>query len=165
MKQSYIMRKEDFPEISYAEPGKPVPVLYRYTIPLAPVSKKNSQQILTNRSTGRPFIMPSSAYRRYEREAVRCLHPRPVAPIGYPVNVKCLFYMPTRRRVDLVNLMEAAHDLLVTAWILEDDNRDIIAATDGSRVYYDKLRPRTEIWITGMEDSAEHYTQWRGDRK
>ena len=32
----------------------------KYTIKLPPVTKKNSQQILTNRATGRQFIMPST---------------------------------------------------------------------------------------------------------
>lgn len=62
------------------------------------------------------------------------------------------FYMPTRRKVDLTNLMEAAHDTLVAAKILADDNNTIIASVDGSRVMYDKSNPRTEIFIEEMED-------------
>lgn len=34
-----------------------------YTIPLPPITKKNSQQILVNGKTGRPFIMPSQKYK------------------------------------------------------------------------------------------------------
>lgn len=117
----------------------------KFTIPLAPISKKNSQRILQNRSTGRPFIAPSAQYKQYEREAARFI-PRGVT-IRWPVNVKTVFYMPTRRRVDLVNLEEAAHDVMVTCGLLADDNRDIIAGTDGSRVYYDKDNPRTEVEI------------------
>lgn len=41
----------------------------RYHIPLPPVTKKNSQQILVNRATGRPFVMPSKKFRQYERDA------------------------------------------------------------------------------------------------
>lgn len=128
----------------------------KYTINLTPITKKNSQQILTNPKTGRPFIMPSKKYKEYERDAVWFLKPRPPRPIECPVNVKCLFYMPTKRRVDKTNLEESAHDVLVAAGILADDNRDIIAATDGSRVLYDKTNPRTEITITRLEG----YEQW-----
>lgn len=121
----------------------------RYTIPLPPVSKKNSQQILKNPKTGRPFIMPSKKYKEYEVEAARYL-PKLLKPIDYPVCVTCLFYMPTRRRTDLVNLLEAADDLLVHAGVLADDHYGIIASHDGSRCLYDKERPRTEIVITRM---------------
>lgn len=128
----------------------------KFTIKLTPVSKKNSQKILTNRKTGRPFISPSSLFKQYERDAAWFLNPRPPRPIDCPVNVKCLFYMPTRRRVDKSNLEEAAHDILVAHGILADDNRDIIATTDGSMVLYDKLNPRTEITITRIYG----YEQW-----
>ncbi len=120
---------------------------YKYTICQAPITKKNSQVIATNR-TGRPFILPSQAYRDFEDAAAWYLRPMPREPIDYPVNVKCIFYMPTRRRVDKTNLEEAIHDTLVKCRILADDNRDIIASTDGSRVYYDKEHPRVEIEIT-----------------
>jgi hypothetical protein len=69
--------------------------MINFTIPLAPISKKNSQRILINKRTGKPFIMPSAAYKDYEREAALFI-PRGVF-IDKPVNVKCLFYMPTRR--------------------------------------------------------------------
>lgn len=118
----------------------------RYTIPLPPVSKKNSQQIFKNPKTGRPFIMPSKKYKEYEAEAARYL-PKLLKPIDSPVCVTCLFYMPTRRRTDLVNLLEAADDLLVHAGVLADDHYGIIASHDGSRCLYDKERPRTEIII------------------
>ena len=122
----------------------------KYIVKLPPVSKKNSQQILTNRKTGRPFIMPSSKYRQYEREAAWFLEPRPPRPIECEVSVKCLFYMPTMRRIDLNNLLEAATDLLVSAGVLKDDHYGIVVSHDGSRVLYDKENPRTEITITRM---------------
>lgn len=120
----------------------------RYTIALPPITKKNSQQILTNHKTGRPFIMPSKKYKEYESKAGVFLRPRPPRPISCGLNVKCLFYMPTRRAVDLNNLLEAATDVMVKAKIIEDDNCNIVVAHDGSRVLYDKDNPRTEIIIT-----------------
>ena len=123
-----------------------------YQIPIPPITKKNSQQILTNRKTGRPFIMPSKQYKEYEENAAWYLRPRPAKPIECCINVKCLFYMPTRRAVDLNNLLEAVTDLLVKADIIKDDNSRIVAAHDGSRVLYDKERPRTEIYISPMQE-------------
>ena len=63
--------------------------------------------------------------------------------------------MPTRRKVDLTNLLEACHDTLVAAKILADDNNTIIASVDGSRVMYDKANPRTEIFIEEMPDDEQ----------
>lgn len=120
------------------------------TIPFTPVSKKNHQQII--RIGGVPRIIQSKQYREYEKAAV--LHLNMVykafglAPIDGPVNVQMVFYMPTRRRVDLVNLQEAALDVLVKGEVLEDDNSKIVVTMDGSRVSYDKEHPRTEVTIT-----------------
>lgn len=123
----------------------------RYTVRLAPITKKNHQQIVTNRTTGRPFVMPSKQYKEYEANAQWFLKPLPKKPIDIAVNVKCLFYMPTHRRVDLTNLEEAIDDVLVKVGVLADDNSNIIASHDGSRVLYDKENPRTEIEITIFE--------------
>lgn len=84
--------------------------MIRITIPLPPVTKKNSQRIVMVRS--RPMILPSQKYREYERDAGPCLLPYRKR-LDSPVNVRCLYYMPTRRRVDLCNLLEATCDLLV----------------------------------------------------
>lgn len=129
----------------------------RYTVKLPPITKKNSQQILTNPKTGRPFIMPSARYKQYEREAAWFLKPRPPRPIDCALTVKCLFYMPTRRRVDLTNLLEAIDDILVGSEIIADDHSGIVVSHDGSRVLYDKDNPRTEITITRMVDMPGEY--------
>lgn len=123
-----------------------------YTIPLPPVSKKNSQQIMVNRSTGKPFIYPSKQYKDYEQSALWYIRQKPAQPITCPCNVKMVFYVPTRRRVDLVNLQEAALDILVLAGVLSDDNAAVVASMDGSRVIYDKENSRTEIEITKGSD-------------
>lgn len=133
-------------------------MIYRYIIPTAPVSKKNSQRIVTNHKTGKPFIMQSQKYEDYENYASYFLRPKPPKPIDFPVTVRCIFWMPTHRRVDKSNLEAAAHDILVKHGILADDNRNIIASTDGSRVYYDKEKPRVEITIEKLE---EEYEQWK----
>lgn len=133
-------------------------MIYEYVIPCAPVTKKNSQKIAVNRKTGKPFIMQSERYSEYETAVSYFLRPKPKEPINSPVNVKCLFYMPTKRKVDTSNLISAVHDILVKYDILADDNRDIIASTDGTRTYYDKDNPRTEIEITEYKGG---YEQWK----
>ena len=124
----------------------------KIVIPLNPITKKNHQQIYRNKKTGKPFVKPSPQYERYEREAGWYLAPLNIKKIDYPVNVQCLFYMKTRRRVDLNNLLESATDVLVKYKILKDDESKIVAGHDGSRVLYDKEFPRTEIYITRLEE-------------
>lgn len=121
-------------------------------LPLNPITKKNSQRIWVNPKTKRPLVLPSQAYQKYEKEAGWYLKTLHVEKIDYPVNIKCLYYMQTRRRVDLTNLLEATDDILVKYEIIEDDNFKVVAGHDGSRVLYDKTFPRTEIFITPMEE-------------
>lgn len=121
----------------------------KITINLPPVSKKNSQRIFRNPKTKTHFIMPSEKYINYEKSAFHFL-PAVEKPIDYPVNVKCLFYMETKRKCDLVNLQEAILDVLVKGGIIEDDNFTIVQSMDGSKVLYDKEDPRTEIYITTL---------------
>lgn len=120
--------------------------MLKFTIPLKPITKKNSSQIIVNRATGRPQIIPSKAYIQYEKDVAPFIQGKGMQ-INTPVTVTCLYYMPTRRRVDLVNLIEATHDILVKYGVLADDNSGIIYSVDGSRVFYDKDNPRTEVEI------------------
>lgn len=117
----------------------------KFTIKIAPVTKKNHQQIIYNKALGRPMVVPSPQYKQYEKDA-KWFMPK-VETITEPVNIKAVFYMPTRRRVDLVNLQEALLDVLVKYEVLEDDNSKIVYSMDGSYVDYDKEFPRTEVEI------------------
>lgn len=115
-----------------------------------PRTKKNSARILRS-GAGRPFVAPSAAFEAYQESCLWQIK-RPHSPISARVNVRCVYYMKTARRVDLANLIEATCDILVKARVLEDDNSKIVAAHDGSRVEHDKKNPRVEIWIEEMED-------------
>lgn len=115
-----------------------------------PRTKKNSARILKSRSGGR-FVAPSAAFEEYQTGCLWHIC-APHEPISARVNVRCVYYMATRRKVDLANLIEATCDILVKAGVLADDNSRIVAAHDGSRVDYDKQNPRVEIWIEEMED-------------
>ena len=94
--------------------------------------------------------MPSKLYKSYERNSL-CFIPKLKKPIDYAVNVKCLFYMPTHRKCDLTNMLEAIDDIMVKSGLIADDNFTIIESHDGSRVLYDKENPRTEVYITMVE--------------
>lgn len=121
-------------------------------IPIAPATKKNSNQIVKAR--GRYMVIPSAKYKKYEKDCGKYI-PRLAEPIKDPVNLCCVYYMPTRRRVDLVNLEEATCDILVKYGVIEDDNSNIVVSMNGSQVFYDKDRPRTEITITPINCSGE----------
>lgn len=125
-----------------------------------PRTKKNSQRPITAESRkGKKYtmILPSAAYGDYEADCLRQITGNYRRHIDTPVNVEARYFMATRRQIDLTNLNEAIHDILVKARVLMDDNRNIIASTDGSRVFWDKTNPRVEITIT---DAEPEYTQW-----
>lgn len=118
----------------------------RIWIPGDPRTKKNSQQI--RRRGSRHWVAPSDAYRQYAADCVLQIPSIARLHIDKPVNVQCVYHMATRRKVDLVNLLEATLDILVEAGVLADDNSRIAASHDGSRVQYDRERPGVEIIIT-----------------
>ena len=129
--------------------------MIKFTLKLKPITKKNHQQILKNKVTGKYFVAPSKQYQDYEEAALWLIPKFRQLPINYPVNVKCLFYMPTKAKCDLTNLLESIDDVMVKAGVLADDNYTIIESHDGSRVLYDKDNPRTEVEITRIEEPGD----------
>lgn len=112
--------------------------------------KKNSQQIIFNNKTKRPMIIQSEQYRTFEKACA--IYMKPIAkklgkPIDIPINLKCTFCFPDRRRRDTINMLEAIQDILVKYKILEDDNYTIVASLDGTRSYYEKGKEETIIEI------------------
>lgn len=137
-------------------------MIQKYIIHGKPITKKNSPRIgyvgahcPVCHKGKYAKVLPSAAYLKYARTAKMYLKPAPKNPLDGRYNVKCLYYMPTRHRVDKTNLESAIMDILVDARILKDDNSNIVAATDGSRVLYDKANPRTEIFIEEMSDDDQ----------
>lgn len=125
----------------------------QFTIPLNPVTKKNSPRVIPCGKYHK--VLPSKAYEKYEQRAGAHI-PYKGLMINRPCEIKCLFYMRldysnAKHRIDLANLLEAVDDALVTHHLLADDNCRIIVSHDGSRVLYDKARPRTEVTIRFME--------------
>lgn len=124
--------------------------MIRFTIPVEPRTKKNHSQMIWR--NGRAVILPSKPYQQYEKDC-RPFIPHPsFAPITGQVNVKAVYYMGTKRKVDLTNLLNATLDILVKYNLIEDDNSQIVISVDGSRVAYDHDYPRTEITITSIEE-------------
>lgn len=132
--------------------------MIKFFLPVCPVTKKNSSQIVTNKKTGASFLIPSKAYKQFESVCM-ALIPCDLrkAHLSIPVTVKAIFYTKTMRRCDLPNHLNSIDDVLVKSGVLADDNRDIIGSHDGSRVFYNKERPGVEITITPM---GEDYEQW-----
>lgn len=130
-------------------------------IPLDPRTKKNSPRIVgTGKKCAvcgkleRQWVAQSSANAAYVKAAKEFLHWEG-PPLSGKVNIKCLFYMKTRRRVDQTNLISTVDDFLVERGVLEDDNSNIVKGHDGSRVYHDPKNPRTEITITQFTEEDE----------
>lgn len=126
-----------------------------FTIPVAPVSKKNHSQIV--KAHGRTILVPSKQYQKYEKDVAPFM-PKLEKPIDSPVNVQFTFYRDTRRACDLSNLVECAADILVKYGVLLDDNRNILYGLDRSRVLYSKENPRTEIIITDIP--KDEFESW-----
>ncbi len=127
-----------------------------FTIPVRPATKKNSGQIIQVK--GRNILIPSKQYKQFEKDCLPYLYrvKDTAGVINYPVNVQCVFFTETKKTIDLPNLLNAIDDAMVKSGLFVDDNRDIIAAHDGSRVFHDKFNPRIEIKITEITD----YRQW-----
>lgn len=120
-------------------------MLYKIIIPLPPITKKNHQRIVN--AHGRPFIIQSKRYIEYEKDCDIFIGKYKNLSIDYPINLQLLYFMPTKRRVDLGNLQAATCDILVKYKVIKDDNFNIVTSMDGSRVFQDKNNPRTEIII------------------
>lgn len=131
----------------------------RFTIPLNPVTKKNSQRII--RAGNHYKLLPSKAFEKYEKNAGPYI-PYHGEKISEPCEIVYLFYMrenynkPTgKKKIDLTNLEEALDDVLVSYGLLADDNSRIIVSHDGSRVYHDSKNPRTEVTIRFLDGGEE----------
>ncbi len=125
--------------------------MIKFTIPLELRTKKNHSEI--RYKNGHPYISPSQVYKECAEKCCWLIPAQYKIRIDYPVNVKCVYYMKTKRRVDKTNLESAIMDILVDAGVLKDDCAipPIVVSTDGSRVLYDKQNPRVEVEIERVE--------------
>ncbi len=121
---------------------------YKIIIPLEAVTKKNHSRIVSIKN--RPILLPSQQYLEFEKKCKPFLKDHKYC-INTPINLKCVFYRKTRRRVDLPNLLNSICDILVKYSVILDDNCKIVASFNGSSVKYDKQNPRIEIEISEGE--------------
>jgi Holliday junction resolvase RusA-like endonuclease len=124
----------------------------KFVIPINPTTKKNSTRIVINKRTGKYMVIPSEKYKKYEEQCIAFV---PHLGIDYSVNIKAVYYRGTKHKVDLCNLHECLLDVLVKYGCIADDNSHIVVSMDGSRVFYDKDNPRTEVWIERIEEDGE----------
>ena len=62
------------------------------------------------------------------------------------LSMKALYYMPTKARPDLLNLLQATSDIIEKAKVIENDKN--IYSFDNSRIMgKDKDNPRVEILL------------------
>lgn len=130
--------------------------MLKIIIPMNPVTKKNHGRIVQKKlKSGKtlPIMLPSEAYTKYLKNCKEYM-PNLERPIDFPINLKILYFMETRRKCDITNLLQATCDILVDYKIIEDDNYSIISSVDGTRVSYDKENPRCEIYIERIKEDA-----------
>lgn len=97
------------------------------------------------------MIIQSELYRNFERDCgyFLCKYQK---NINYPINIKCTFIVPNKRKRDLTNLENSIADILVKYKVIEDDNYNIIASWDGSRIKYEKNVEKTIIEISTFDN-------------
>ena len=121
-------------------------MVIEFTLIGTPKTKKNHQRIMRNKRTGKPFISQSEHYQQYETDCLWQIPKQVKLSIDRPCQVTTVFFMPDRRRVDVSNLVSAAHDILVAGKVLKDDSSGIVSCLV-ARCEVDKDKPRTEIKI------------------
>jgi len=122
-------------------------IMARLVLPGRPMSKKNHEQIIRNARSGKPGIIQSPQYQKYEEACLWYLLSFRAPRFAGPVQVRVEYWMPDRRSwPDLLGLEQATADILERAHILRND-RDIVS-WDGSRIAgVDKDNPRAAIEI------------------
>lgn len=126
------------------------------TIPGRPKVLKNSKRIFGGGPGRKRIVLPSSAYTKWEQNAMTALRARlkakPVALIDFEVAVVMRFYFANRQsQSDLSNLTEGPADVLQKANVLADDKliRDLRTTNHFGH------EPRTEIEIYAFEETPE----------
>lgn len=128
--------------------------MIKIEIPLLCRSKKNSQQIFVNKRTNKRFVTQSNLYKQFENDCFYFL-PRLKEPIDRPVNLKCTFIVPDRKKRDLTNLENAIADILVKYGVLADDNYTILSGWNGSKIKYQKGIAKIIIEITDYVEEEQ----------
>ncbi|MEP6651798.1 MAG: hypothetical protein ABJA82_00475 [Myxococcales bacterium] len=118
-----------------------------------PRTKKTSNRIVTRKSDGRQFVIPSSANESWTKTAVLQLRSqRQAAPLDTPVNLTAVVYRE-KNLGDLIGYLQAIADALETAQVLTNDR--LIVGFNGCRMTKDAANPRVELTVTELTTEAE----------
>lgn len=159
--------------------------MIKIVIPSHPMVKKNgakTSMFYKDKRTGRlvqrktPIHYYSKAYLDWAKTAVqscavfRTKNREMDFPLTGQYHLTCLFFLGKNIKVDLSALYEGVQDVLSgnaagnsinvpsnIYQIIEDDSNRYIVSHDGSRVYLDYIKPRTEIYLrpAGKENSEK----------
>ncbi len=112
-------------------------------------SKKNNKRIVTNRKTGKPFIISSERHNTWESTALVELKQQfeGCKVTDYPIGITAIFYNGSKRRKDLDNQISSVLDVMVKAGVIEDDNVNFIDSIQLQYGGVDKEAPRVEIFL------------------
>lgn len=131
-------------------------VVFKYIMYGDPASKKNSKQIIYNPKTKKPMIVSSKKYNRWHKEVKKQMKEDDVPKLQLSgiMNARILSYRMNKRGGvgDVNNFTQGSLDILTEWGVIVDDNRDIIYSVDGSRIFFDKENPRTEIELSLTEE-------------
>jgi len=128
-------------------------------------SKKNQKQIISNKHTGKKYIIDSKHYLAWQRSMAPVFesffNAAHAAGIRLPIarcKAKVLFYFPDSKDRDLTNKFETIADELTAHGILLDDTFKVLKPVhvDG---WVCRQRPRTEIYLTVIEPGSDGY-EW-----
>lgn len=127
---------------------------YQFNIPGSVVSKKNSKRpgwIGGKNVPRRLILLPSKAYKKWEKQARLSLIGK-VSPVhNSPLWVKAIFYYKGNRP-DLSGACESIGDCL-QGFIWDSDAQ--IESWDGSRLIHELKNPRTELTVREFGGQGE----------
>jgi Holliday junction resolvase RusA-like endonuclease len=125
-----------------------------------PAVLKNSKQIVLRGE--RPILVPSRTSVAWRKVALKQLAAQ--NPIAHAITtdlwVTVVTYAHDKRRRDLDNSLSGPLDALVAAEIIKDDAQ--VKSLDGSRLLYDKERPRVEIVLRPYTEECGWLNRYGG---
>lgn len=160
----YLPTEVEGERVSYVMPDGEILTYQQYIKQVVP-SKKNQKRAVSNKVTGRAYIIPSEQYLKWREEMLPQFEKFYLqaydAGISLPIvrcNITCLFYYPEPRDRDNHNKFETIADMLVEAGVLADDSFKVFHETK-LRGYCKRDKPRTEIYISILTADMKEY-EW-----